>query len=382
MKMKHAIAAIVLLVQAGGSAQPQPQSQPPTPDAIWQKLDAYLSFGRKRAAQDYAIAGTNRIDEGRYVTLGGIEQWITIRGENRANPVLLFLHGGPGDATNPWGHAGFRTWVKTFTVVQWDQRGSGRTLGKSGPSVAPTITIDRMAQDGNELAELLRKSLQKDKILLVGHSWGSILGVHMVKARPELFSAYVGTGQVGNSPRNYAVAYDALVQKATQLGDRQALAELKEVGPPPYENGRGYGVQRKWSNFFEGADFFIGSMFGIAMHAPGYTPQDIIDWFDGQVLSADRLVPQTRSLDPKAMTGDFAVPVHVIQGTEDFTTPTSLARDFVASLHAPRKSFSTIPGAGHFAVFMKPAAFLAELQARVDGRGRSAAGNDPNREAR
>src|SRR5262249_53596038 len=161
------------------------------------------------------------------------------------------------------------------------------------PSVADTITIDRMARDGIELAEVLRKSLQKDKILLVGHSWGSILGVHMIKARPDLFTAYVGTGQVGNSPKNYAVAYDALVQKATQLGDRQALAELKEIGPPPYANGRGYGVQRKWANFFEGANLFIGSMLGLSMQAPGSTPQDIIDWFDGQVLSAERLVPQT-----------------------------------------------------------------------------------------
>jgi pimeloyl-ACP methyl ester carboxylesterase len=76
------------------------------------------------------------IDESRYVVLGEIEQWITIRGESRDNPVLLFLHGGPGDATNPWGYAGFRSWLKVFTVVQWDQRGAGRTLGKNGPSLA------------------------------------------------------------------------------------------------------------------------------------------------------------------------------------------------------------------------------------------------------
>jgi pimeloyl-ACP methyl ester carboxylesterase len=367
--MKRAIAAVVLLLQAGGGTAP-----PPAPDPAWQKLDSFISFVRKRNAQDYAVPGANAIDEGRYVTLGGIEQWITIRGEDRANPVLLFLHGGPGDATNPWGYAAFRRWLKAFTVVQWDQRGSGRTLARSGAAIAPTITIDRMAQDGVELAELLRKSLQKDKILVVGHSWGSILGVYMVKARPDLFTAYVGTGQVGNSRKNYAAAFDALVQKATKIGDRQALAELREIGPPPYANGRGYGVQRKWSNFFEGADLFIGSMFGLAMHAPGSTPQDIVDWGDGQILSAERLVPQTSSLDPKALLGDFALPVYVIQGAEDFTTPTSLAREFVASIHAPRKSFSTIPGAGHFAVFMKSGEFLTELQARLGARASRAAG--------
>ena len=116
------------------------------------------------------------IHEESFVRIGGIEQWITIRGENRNNPVLLLLHGGPGDATNPWGYAGFRNWLKYFTLVQWDQRGAGRTFGRNGADAASTITIDRMVQDGVELTELLSKRLQKDKIVLVGHSWGSILG--------------------------------------------------------------------------------------------------------------------------------------------------------------------------------------------------------------
>jgi pimeloyl-ACP methyl ester carboxylesterase len=187
--------------------------------------------------RDYAITSADGIDEGHYVMIGGIEQWITIRGEDRGNPVLLFLHGGPGDATNPWGYAAFRPWLKAFTVVQWDQRGTGRTLGKSGPSVAATITIDRMTQDGIELAEMLRRMLQKDRILLVGHSWGSVLGVFMAKARPDLFFAFVGTGQVADQTRNYAVAYEALLDKAERLGESRAIRELRGVGPPPYADG-------------------------------------------------------------------------------------------------------------------------------------------------
>src|SRR5262249_37733395 len=160
-------------------------------------------------------------------------------------------HGGPGEATNPFGYAVFRSWLRHFTVVQWDQRGAGRTLGKNGRSIAETITIDRMTQDGIELAEFLRQLLKKDKIILVGHSWGSILGIFMVKARPEIFSAFVGTGQVANPLRNYAIAYAELLKKARVLGDQNAIKELTAVGPPPYSNGRGYAVQRKWSNLFE-----------------------------------------------------------------------------------------------------------------------------------
>ena len=329
------------------------------------KLDAVLTFLRKRNAIDYAIATPNGIDEGKYVTIGGIEQWITIRGEDRSNPVLLFLHGGPGDATNPWSYAAFRPWLRKFTLVQWDQRGAGKTLGKNGPSLGSTITLDRMVHDGIELTELLRKTLNQDKVILVGHSFGSILGVLMVKSRPDLFHAFVGTGQVVDPKRNYAVAYDELLKAAETSGEQRAVRELKEIGAPPWKDGRGYGVQRRWANIFEHADAFLGSVFGLALAAPGYSARDVNDWLDGQGLSAEHLVPETSALEAQKLGGKFAVPVFVVHGAQDFTTPTSLARQFVSSISAPRKAFTPIEGAGHFAVFMKSDAFLTVLVARV-----------------
>ena len=339
----------------------------PVPNiAELQKLDTVLAFIRQRNARDYAITTPNGIDEGKYVEIGGIEQWITIRGEDRGNPILLFLHGGPGDATNPWAFAGFRAWLRYFTVVQWDQRGAGRTLGRNGPSLGPTITIDRMTRDGIELSEMLRRTLNQDRIILVGHSWGSILGVRMVKTRPDLFYAFVGTGQVAADPaRNYTVAYDEVLKAAKRRGDQRAVTELEQAGPPPWRDGRGYAVQRRWANLLEGADTFLASTLGLALAAPGYTARDVNDWLSGQRLSAERLVPQTNEVDAAALGGEFSVPVFVIQGAEDFTTPTSLARSFVASIHAPRKEFVAIEGGGHFAVFMKSDAFLNELVARV-----------------
>ena len=367
--VKRLLLAALSCLSAGlaAPALAQDTAARPVPNVVeLQKLDTVLEFIRRRNAKDYAITAPKGIDEARYVEIGGIQQWITIRGEDRGNPVLLFLHGGPGDAINPWGYAGFRSWLRHVTVVQWDQRGAGRTLGKNGPSSGPTITIDRMTRDGIELAELLRRTLNQNRILLVGHSWGSILGVRMVKSRPDLFSAYVGTGQVAADPgRNYAVAYDEVLKAARRRGDRRAVAELEQVGPPPWQDGRGYAVQRRWANLFEGADAFLASTLGFALAAPGYTTRDVNDWLSGQSLSAERLVPQTKAVDSAALGGEFAVPVFVIQGAEDFTTPTSLARRLVASIHAPRKEFVTIEGGGHFAVFMKSDAFLNELVARV-----------------
>jgi pimeloyl-ACP methyl ester carboxylesterase len=364
--MLRSTAAIVFICGAAvASLTAQEVSSGRSEAGEFQRLEPGLKFLRTRNARDYAVTTPNGIDEANYVKIGGLEQWITIRGEDRKNPVLLFLHGGPGDATNAWGYAGFRNWLKYFTVVQWDQRGAGRTFGRNGAAAASTITIERMVHDGVELAELLSKRLQKDKIVLVGHSWGSTLGVFMAKARPDLFYAFVGTGQVADPTRNYAVAYAALVERASREGNSRALQELNEVGPPPYKDGKGFAILRKWSNLFEGADVFLASTLGFALTAPGYSLGDINDWLEGQNVSAEHLVPQTSVLDPKLLGGEFAVPVFVIQGAEDFTTPTSLAKTYLDALHAPRKAFVTIEGAGHFAVFTKQDVFLKELRSRV-----------------
>ena len=335
-------------------------------DSGYRKFDEMLTFLRARNAKQYAISSPKGIDESSYVTLGGIEQWVTIRGEDRDNPVLLFLHGGPGDVTNPWSFMLFAPWEKHFTVVQWDERGAGRTLRKNGPGIAPTITIDRMVQDGIALAEYLRKHLRKEKIILLGHSFGSVLGVKIARAKPELFYAYVGTGQVSDSPvKNYTATHEALLKKAKALGDPRAIGELSRIGPPPYSSGEGYRVQWKWANAFEGANEFIYSTLGLALVAPGYSVQDINDSGDGQNLSAERLVPQTQSIGPAELGLEFSIPMFVFQGEEDFTTSTALAEHYVESIKALRKEFVVIKGGGHFAVFIHSDRFLQNMLERV-----------------
>jgi pimeloyl-ACP methyl ester carboxylesterase len=352
---------LFLMVPEAPGQTPQDAPQTKTTDFEYRKFDDLVSFLRARNAQQYAISSPKGIDESQFVTIGGIEQWVTIRGWDRDNPVLLFLHGGPGDVTNPWTFALFAPWEKHFTVVQWDQRGAGRTLRKTGGTVAPTITVDRMVQDGIELSEYLRKHLSKDKIIIVGHSFGSIIGVLMARAKPDLFYAYVGTGQVADETKNYFVAYDALLKKAQTVGNQQAFDELSRVGPPPYPSGGGYVVQRKWANAFEGADQFLWGTIGLTLVAPGNSVQDINDSVDGQMLSGERLVPETKSSGPKDLGLEFSIPMFFIQGAEDFTTPTALARNYLNSIKAPRKEFVTINSGGHFAVFMHSDQFLQEL---------------------
>jgi pimeloyl-ACP methyl ester carboxylesterase len=168
------------------------------------------------------------------------------------------------------------------------------------------------AQDGVEVAEYLRQHLNQDRIVLVGHSWGSLLGLLIAKARPDLFYAFVGTGQVPSSSKDAnLVAYGLAVQRARSVKNTQALADLKRVGPPPYEDGTGgWGVLYKWRNACEGPDrdVFLASTLYYALAQPGYTLRDFNYSQDSQLMGEQALFDQVTNLDRKRLEGHFDVP--------------------------------------------------------------------------
>ena len=135
-----------------------------------------------------AIESSAAVHEAGYVSIGGIPQWIEIRGWDRTNPVALWLHGGPGAPVLPASYTSFLPWEKTFTIVHWHQRGAGLTYAATPLNASP-LTIDRMVQDGIAVIEHVRRRLHKDTIILIGHSWGSVIGTRMVQRRPDLFAA-------------------------------------------------------------------------------------------------------------------------------------------------------------------------------------------------
>ena len=137
------------------------------------------------------------IEQTRAVRIGGIDQWISVRGTDRRNPVLLFLHGGPGYVAMPTSWYFQRGWEEYFTVVQWDQRGAGKTYAANDPAqIAPTMTRARMLAEAEEMVAFLRKEFGKDRIFVLGHSWGSSLGIQLAQRHPDWLHAYVGIGQV------------------------------------------------------------------------------------------------------------------------------------------------------------------------------------------
>jgi pimeloyl-ACP methyl ester carboxylesterase len=309
--------------------------------------------------QEMRIDGASGINEGGYVKIGGIDQWIQIRGHDRNNPVILWLNGGPGFSTIPNTYL-VRTWEKPFTIAMWDERGEGKTFDRSGTSVASTMTIDQMSRDGIEVAEYLRSHLHKDKIILLGHSWGSLLAVHMVHMRPDLFSAYVGTAQVVNLEKDAEAAYPLLIERAKALGNKTAEQQLVSVGPPPYpEQGSKKWVWVSWANRLDPRN-----------PPPQPLSFDALWWAGTQTLRApNRGANFSQGLMWTSILNDnlpsqslhFDVPVIFIQGAEDRLTVTALAKSYFDSIDAPSKQFIVLPGVGHLAVFMGRDRFLQAL---------------------
>lgn len=319
-------------------------------------------------ARAIAIHAVNGIDEAMYVKIGGIDQWIQIRGQDRSNPVLLCLHGGPGATWLPLTEL-FVPWEKQFIVVQWDQRGAGKTLETTGRSVADTMSVDRMAQDGIEVVEFLRKHLRKNEIILLGHSWGSILGIHMAKQRPDLFFAYVGTGQASDMARSLKLSYAYVLEKARAANDKEGVAALTRIGPPPFNSMDKVIVHFNQLGAYEVESDRVAqsSLIGrLTFSSPNYSLWDIYNRIRGFAqIPTLRLYTEMLSTDLPSLGPEFKIPVYFFQGAEDEVTLTSLAKEYFDKINAPHKEMVLFEDAGHFAVWTMPDRFLQELVSRV-----------------
>ena len=287
-----------------------------------------------------------------YVRIGGIEQWVTIQGRDCANPVVLMLHGGPGNPLSPYADAIYGAWEKDFTLVQWDQRGAGLTWSRNKPGEDDVLSVERMAQDGTELAAWLTAQLGKKKVILFGSSWGSILGVHMAKARPELFHAYVGTAQVVGGPDNQGATYMAAMALATAAGDQDALTKLTALGAPPWSNPRNFGVLRRITRKYEAQGSTPPPKAWWQPAAAYATPQVLADFEQSEEYSYLQFVGfkgngMLSKVDLPKLGTTFAVPVFLLQGDVDLVTTPEVSRRYFDRIQAPKKAWVTLPRTGH-----------------------------------
>lgn len=301
------------------------------------------------------------------VELGGTRQVVNVRGADRANPILLFVHGGPAAVEMPIAWAFQRPWEDFFTVVQWDQRGAGRSYPLNDPkALAPTLRPERYRDDAIELIELLRQRYGKDKVFLLGHSWGSIVGLSVAAKRPDLLYAYIGMGQVIDFRQNEQVGFDWTLDRARHDHNAQAVHELEALQPYP---GAGefdidkMTTERRWSIHYgalaagrQDANFY----FHAARLSPEYTRADLKAWDDGSAFTIATMFPRLASVTFSGL-HRLDVPVFMFLGRHDYTAPSSIAAAWMAHLRAPQKSVVWFEHSAHLPMIEEPGRMLAAL---------------------
>jgi pimeloyl-ACP methyl ester carboxylesterase len=312
------------------------------------------------SADDSPSAG---IDQTSFVSIGGIDQWISIKGKDRRNPVLLVVHGGPGESQWPQADK-YVPWENAFTVVLWDQRGAGHTYGRYGEKTAD-FSLDRIAKDGIEVTEYLCHTLGKKKIIVLGHSWGSTIAISMVKLRPELFAAYVGTGQAESWSASMNTQYDMALAKARQDNDSAAIKKLETDGRPNLTDPKQAFSVNIWPAMAPSDKAWIQGLRAQLPALQAKYPKDMQDYQDGFQFSVDHALPDQMKLDLPKTAATIDTAFFIIQGHDDIMTPTPAAVDYFNLVKAPKKELVLIPDAGHFAFMTAPDASLAALTDKV-----------------
>lgn len=303
-----------------------------------------------------------------FIQIGGIRQHLSVRGRHKDAPIILFLHGGPGFTSLPTSYVFMAPWEEYFTVAQYDQRGAGKTYGANDPdAVRPTMTMDRMLADAEEVAAYLRRTYHRDKIVLMGHSWGSILGVKLAQRHPDWFYAYVGVGQGVEFARSEVAGYRATLAAAQAAGNAQAVAELKAVAPfpdsaHPERNLQNLGKERHWLGFFHGATWrgTENDYDEIGRLSPDITAKDWSDRNKGLDFSLGVLWPEVEKLDFSGTT-QFGCPIFLFEGRHDLNVNADLAAEWFETIRAPQKKLIWFEDSGHQVFEEEPGKTLMSL---------------------
>jgi pimeloyl-ACP methyl ester carboxylesterase len=327
----------------------------------------YRKVRQTRIARMLKITSPNGISEERFVRIGGVDQWIQIRGEDRNNPILLVLHGGPG-----WPNATFtqplRPWEEHFTIIQWDHRGTGKTLSRNGKASLSEMTFDQRVSDAIELTEFLCQYLGQDKVVLLAESMGTMTGLPLVQRRPDLFSAFVATDLYVNTVHNETIKYQMTMERLRALGDKKGLATLEAIGADPTRwdlQAWNVNMALAFKTNIPTPNLDRKLLFPLVLTSPIYTLKEIATLLKGFQSSTAMMLPEILAFNAWDLGTTFNVPFYLFQGEEDVITVTGLAKEYFDKIEAPEKNMALIRDAGHFAAFSQPDRFLAELLEHV-----------------
>jgi|SRR5579872_1278102 len=300
------------------------------------------------------------IAEIRYLHLGGLDQWVMIRGESLANPPLIFLHGGPGMTEMRFFRRFNAPLEKSFTIVNWDQRGVGKSFDRKIPR--SSMTVEQFIADLDELVEAVRTRVGKRKVAIFGHSWGSALGVLYAARFPEKVAVYVGSGQIGDWPAGESSSYAFVLAEAERRNNRKALKELRAIGPPPH-TAKKLWVQRTWLQRFAGQleARALWNMGRILLGGPESSICDLPNFLHGFRFSLDAMWAEVSALNLMNVAPAFQMPVFFFLGRRDHWVPPEISVAYFDLLIAPSKKLVWFEESGHEPFMDEPDKFNAAM---------------------
>ena len=331
-------------------------------------VDGWLSFGHTepfRGPDGNVLA--NSVAEAKYVRLGGVDQWVMIRGENVANPPLIVLHGGPGMSEMGFFRHYNAPLERHFTVVHWDQRGTGKSFDRDIPR--SSMTLDQFIADLDELVDLVRRRFGKEKVAILGHSWGSALGAIYAARFPAKVSVYVGAAQIGDCAAGESLSYSYGVAEAERRHDEKALKKLRAIGPPPYP-AKSVFVERTVVNQIDG-QMSLGIIWKVGRALFGRPESSILDLpnlVKGFGFTLDAMWAEVSKLNLLTLVPALKMPVVVFVGRRDHWVPPETSVAFFDALAAPSKELVWFEHSGHEAFVDEPEKFnstMVELVRRL-----------------
>lgn len=317
------------------------------------------------------IVAPSGVQESYKTKIGGVDQWLNVRGQDRDNPMILFVHGGPAAPVTPTMWQFQRPIEEYFTVANWDQRGAGKSYGETDPAkVADTLRIARYVDDAIEVAEHLRQRYGKRKLILMGHSWGTIVGMGAALKRPDLFYAYVGIGQVISTRENERIGFEYALAQAKLHKNGEALKDLESIAPYPGSapiTRERIIVARKWPQHYGGLSAFRSQSnyyFNGPLLSPDYNAAQVKAIDQGSLLTLGRVLPEFVDVDYSKVTR-FPIPVVMFLGRHDYTTPTAPTEAWLKAVEAPVKQAVWFERSAHMVPWEEPGKTLVSLLTHV-----------------
>ena len=338
---------------------------------------------QKHLTNTYAVTDPSGIEELKSIKIGGVNQWLHIRGRNKNNPILLYLHGGPGSPMLGFMDAIQRPWEDFFTIVQWDQRQTGKSYYPEDDESAP-LTIEKIILDTEEVIQHLLKHLNQSKLFLLGHSWGSILGMQIVKRHAEWLYAYIGVGQIVNMMKGEKILYERLLAHAREKNQASLTSQLEKLAPYPDPECPGESFakncvfMRRELSRLAGETFMHHSSWDDAIKnmafeqliSPHLTLSDICNSLIGDDVALIRapylFTEEFLAMDlPKEIGCDLEVPIFFFSGSHDWHTPITLSDQWFHEIQAPYKELIHFEESAHVIVNEEPGKILMALINKV-----------------